>query len=88
MLYSIPTYALCAEVSLTLCSTKGEGGVFMPSEPLSYVRGGNISSLNSNNYSKYTAYYGHSVRVSVVGFFVYIIFQNHYPFYSLISKQK
>jgi len=40
MLYTSPTYALCAEASITSCSTKGENGVFVASEPLLCAMGG------------------------------------------------
>ena len=50
MLYTSPTYALCAEASITSCSTKGENGVFVASEPLLCAMGGNVSGLISGDY--------------------------------------
>lgn len=52
MLYTSPTYALCAEASFTSCSTKGENGVFVASEPLLYAIGGDVSGLTSIDYSE------------------------------------
>ena len=54
MLYTTPTYALCAEASFTSCSSKGKNGVFMASGPLLCAIGGgsNASGLISIDYSE------------------------------------
>lgn len=53
MLYTSPTYALCAEASFTSYSTKGENGVFVASEPLlCAIGGGSVSGSNSGDYSE------------------------------------
>jgi len=53
MLYTSPIYALCAEASFTSCSSKGENGVFVASEPLlCAIGGGNVSGLISSDYSE------------------------------------
>lgn len=71
------TYALRAEANFTPNPIKGEGNVLTASEYLPYANKKvmEVNALILANYNILHPYYGHSVRVLVVGFFVFILIQ-------------